>query len=79
MVGVDILVSEVLCDLKDLLKAADDQALEVELRRNPEVELLVEEVVVGGERPGVCATVYRLQGRGLKLQVVALEEELPQE
>ncbi len=35
--------------------------------------------MVGGERPGVCAAVDRLQGRGLELQVVPLEEELPQE
>ena len=78
VVGVDVLVPEVLCDLKDLLETADDKALEVEFRRDPEVEFLVEGVVVGGERSGVCAAVDRLQGGCLELQVVPVEEELPE-
>ncbi|KAF5035845.1 hypothetical protein DSECCO2_581370 [anaerobic digester metagenome] len=79
MVGVDVLVPEVLCNLKYFLEPADDKALEVEFRRDPEVEFLVEGVMVGGERPGVRAAVDRLQGGGLELQVVPLKEELPEE
>ena len=79
VVGVDILVPEVLGDLKNLIKPADDQALEVEFRCDTEVELLLEVVVVGGERSGVGAAVDRLEGGGLKLQVIALEEVLAQE
>ena len=41
----DALVAEVLAELVDPLEAADDQPLEVELGRDPQVEVLVELVV----------------------------------
>ena len=43
--GVDALVAEVLADLVDALQAADDQALEVELGGDPQVEVAVQRVV----------------------------------
>ena len=46
----DALVAEVLAELVDAVDAADDEALEVELGRDPQVEVAVERVVVGGER-----------------------------
>ena len=49
---VDALVAEVLAELVHALEAADDQPLEVELGRDPQVELAVQRVVVGRERPG---------------------------
>ena len=42
----DAFVAEVLADLVDALEPADDQALEVQLGRDPQVERLVELVVV---------------------------------
>ena len=47
----DALVAEVLADLVDLLETADDQALEVELGRDAQVEVGVELVRVRDERP----------------------------
>jgi hypothetical protein len=43
----DPLVAEVAADLVDRLETADDQALEVELERDPQVEVVIEGVVVG--------------------------------
>ena len=71
----DALVAEVLAELVDLLEAADDQPLQVELGRDPQVERAVERVVVGGERPRERAAVERLQHRRLDLQEAALVEE----
>ena len=46
----DALVAEVLAELVDPLEPADDQPLEVELGRDPQVEVAVELVVVRDER-----------------------------
>ena len=46
----DALVAEVLADLVDALEAADDQALQVELGRDPEVEVPLEVVPPRHER-----------------------------
>src|SRR5215207_4324416 len=46
----DALVAEVLAELVDLLQAAHDQPLQVELGGDPQVELAVEGVVLGHER-----------------------------
>ena len=48
----DALVAEVAVDLEDPLEAADHQPLEVELRRDAQVEVHVQGVVVGDERAG---------------------------
>ena len=71
---VDALVAEVLADLVDLLEAADDEPLEVELGRDAEVEILVEDVVVRDERLGERAAVARLEDRRLDLdEALAVE------
>ena len=70
----DALVAEVLADLVDALETADDQALEVELGRDPKVERLVEFVVVRLERPGERAAVSRLQDRRLDLDEALVVE-----
>ena len=61
------LVAEVLAQLVDALDPADDQALQVELGRDPQVEVAVERVVVRHERPGECAAVDRLEDGRLDL------------
>ena len=71
----DALVAEVLAQLVDAVDAADDQPLEVELGGDPQVEVAVELVVVGGEGTGECATVERLQDRRLDLDEAVLVEE----
>jgi len=64
----DPLVAEVLTELVDAFEPADDQALEVQLGRDPEVEVGVELVVVRDERLGEGAAVTWLQHRRLDLE-----------
>ena len=64
----DALVAEVLADLVDALEPADDQPLQVELGRDPQVDVLVELVVVGDEGAREGAAVARLQHRRLDLE-----------
>src|SRR4051794_31437065 len=73
----DSLVAEVLADLVDLLEPADDQPLEVELRRNAEVAILVEGVVVRDERLRECAAVAWLQDGCLHLDEAPPVEDAP--
>ena len=63
----DALVAEDPTDLEHSLHAADDQPLEVQLERDAQVQLHVEGVVVGDERPGVGAAGLEVQHRCLDL------------
>ena len=51
VLGADALVAEVAIDLVDAVEAADDEALEIELRRDAQEEIHIEGVVVGPEGP----------------------------
>ena len=69
VLGADAFVAEVAVDLVDAVEAADDQPLEIELRRDAQEEVEVERVVVGGEGPrggaagDLCASSgFRLRG-----------------
>src|SRR5690606_18488772 len=73
----DALVAEVAADLVDGLEAADYQALQVQLEGDAQVEVMVEGVVMGDERPRVCATRYGLQHRRLHLEEPAVIEVTP--
>ena len=77
VLGREALVAEVLADLVDALQAAHDQALEVELGRDPQVHRAVERVEVGHERARQRAAVDRLQHRGLDLDEALVVEEAP--
>ena len=68
----DALVPEVPVDLVDPRHAADDQPLEVQLGRDPQVQLHVLRVVVGHERPGEGAARDRLHHRRLDLEKAAI-------
>ncbi len=61
----DAFVAEAAVDLEHALEAADDQALQVELRRDAQVHRLVERVVVRDERLRVGAAGDRVQHRRL--------------
>ncbi len=63
----DALVAEVLADLVDLLETSDDEALEIELVRDAQVEVGVELVRMRHERLGERTAVARLQNRRLDL------------
>ena len=65
--GGQALVAEHPPDLEHPLEAADGEALQVELRRDPQEELHVERVVVRGERLGQRAAGDRVEDRRLHL------------
>src|SRR5206468_3505331 len=69
------LVPEVPVDLVDALEAAHEQALEVELGGDAQVEVEVEGVVMCLERPGDRAAGDRLHHRRLDLEEAARVEE----
>jgi len=68
MVGVHRFVPEVPGDFEDLLESPDNQSFQVQLGCNTEEQLLVKEVVVGGEWPGIGTPVYRLENGGFELE-----------
>ncbi len=70
----DALVAKVLAELVDALEPADDEALEVELGRDAQVEVGVELVRVRDERPGERAAVTGLKDGGLDLDEAAFVE-----
>jgi hypothetical protein len=73
----DALVAEVPIDLVDAVEPADHQALEVQLRRDTQVELHVERVVVRHEGFGRGAAWDGLHHRGLDLEKTARVQEGP--
>ena len=75
--GVDALVAEHATDLEHALEPADDEALEVQLGRDAEVEVDVERVVVGDERPRRRAAELVVEHRGLDLDEAAVGELPP--
>ncbi len=76
--AVDALVAEVAPDLVDALEAAHQQALEIQLERDAQVQVLLELVVVGDERARRRAAVERLQDGRLDLQEAVRVQELAQ-
>src|SRR5215216_192153 len=70
------LVSEVAIDFVDLLEPADDQPLEVKLRRYSRVEGDVERVVMSGEWPRCRARCERREHRRFNFNVTARVEKL---
>ena len=65
----DAFVAEAAVDLEDLLEAAHDEPLQVELRCDPQVEVHVQGIVVGDEGPGRGAARDGLHHGGFHLQV----------
>lgn len=68
---VHALVAEDAAHLVDAVEAADDEALEVELRRDAQVEVDVERIVVRDERASRSAAGDRREHRRLDLEVIA--------
>ena len=75
VVLVDALVAEDATDFIDLVEAAYDEALQVQLRGDAQVELLVEGVVVSDEGSGIGAGGNGHQHRRVDLEETALIEE----
>ena len=72
----DALVAEVAVDLEHAVDAAHDQPLQIQLGRDAQVQLDVERVVVGDERPRQGAAGDRLHHRRLDFEEAARREEL---
>ena len=72
------LVAEVAIDLVDAFEAADHQALEIQLRRDAQVHVHVERVVMRLERPRRGAARDGLQHRRLDFEEVHRVEEIAQ-
>ncbi len=75
VLGGDALVAEDGADLVHAVEAADDQALEVKLGGDAQVEVAVEGVVVGDEGAGGGAAGRGLEDGRLDLQEAALVQE----
>lgn len=71
---IHALVAEDAAHLVDAVETADDEALEVELRRDAQVEVDVECIVVRDERARCCAAGDRREYRRLDLEVIAIIE-----
>ena len=71
----ETLVAEHPPDLEHLLHAPDDKPLQIELRRDAQVHIHVERVVMGHERLGGCPAGDRVKDRCLDLDEVARFEE----
>ncbi|CAB4898651.1 unannotated protein [freshwater metagenome] len=76
--GADALVAEHAPDLEDALHAADDEPLEVQLQRDPQVQGHVERVVVGDERTSVRSAGLHVQHRCLHLDVAVAVQGAPE-
>ena len=76
VLGVHALVAENTADLIYLLKAAHDQALEVQLGRNAHVHIDVERIVVRDERARRRAARDGVETRGLDLHKAAAIHKL---
>ncbi len=75
VLGRKALVAEVAVDLVDPVHAADQEALQVELGGDAQVEIEVESVVVGDERTRHGAAGNHLHHRRLDLEEAATVEE----
>src|SRR5690606_31253344 len=71
----DAFVAEGAAELVDAIEAAHEEALEIELGRDAQVELEVERVVVRAEGLGRGAAADGVEERGLHLEEAALVEE----
>ncbi len=76
VLGGDTLVAEVAVDLVDAVEAADDQALQIKLRRDAQLEVDIQRVVVRRKWPCRRPTRNRVHHRRLDFEVAARIEEL---
>ena len=74
--AVHTFVAEVTADLVHALKSAYDEALEVELRRDTQVHIYVERVMMRDERTRTRTAGYLLQDRCLDLGITRLVKDL---
>ena len=78
MPGGKSLVAKVAVYFKYLFKAADQEPFQVKLRRNAQIKVHVQGLVVGLEGFGGSPARYSLHHRGFYLQKTPVGEKLPQ-
>ncbi len=71
MRGIDTFVAKVPIQLENPVKTTDDAAFEEQFRRNPQVQINVERIGMGDERPRRRAAGQRLQHRRLDFEEAA--------
>src|SRR5579884_440913 len=69
---------KVAIDFINAIHAAHNQPLQIKLRRNAQIEVHVERVVMSHKRARHCAAGHRLHHRRLNFNVAMRLEELPQ-
>ena len=79
MEAVNPFVAEVLREFKHAVKSSDDEAFQVKLIGNPEIEFHVQRVMVCGERPCRRSTVDGLKDRCFNFEVAFAGKEVPHE
>ena len=77
MLSGNAFVAKVAIDFEDFVKAAYQQPLQIKLRRNPQVKVETERLVMGAERLGCRASSDRLQDWRLDFNEAAFSEEAP--
>ena len=70
------LIAEVPADLENPFQAAHHEPLQIEFRRDPQIQIEVVGVDMGTEGAGIRATVHRLQDRSLYLKVSPVHQGL---
>ena len=74
----DSFVAEISPYLIHTLVAAHNQAFQIQLKRDAQVEVLMELIMICGERPGRCSSIDGLQYRRLDFQEATRIQELTQ-
>ncbi|SBM29952.1 Uncharacterised protein [Klebsiella oxytoca] len=76
MTNGDTFVTEVTVDFEHALEAANHQTLQVQFRRDAQVHIQIQRVVMGDERTGGSATGDHLHHRGFHFHKAAADHEL---
>ena len=74
--AVHTFVAEVTADLIHAFKTTNDESLQVQLRRDAQVHIYIERVMMRDKRTSRCTTGYLLQDRRLYLRITRLVEYL---
>ena len=71
-------IAEVAADFVHALVHAHQQALQIQLERDAQIQILIELIVMRDERSGRRAAVQRLQDRRFHFEEIEAVEEAPQ-
>ena len=74
---IDAFIAEIAIDLVDAIEPAHHEPLQIKLRRNAQVQIHVESVVVRHERPRRRSAQNRMHHRRFHFHVAAFVEKTP--